>query len=187
VAATWRSGWRSGWRGVEIDIRSPLPISEARTRLRAAVKSRWDLSGFDGRQVVGRVRDDDTVRLQARTAMVRNSWRPVARCGLRLDGLGCRLTGKLRAPVSVLVFSAVWLGLACVFALISLAAMLATLATGHWHDAGPATAAVAAVGIAFVVFGAGLINVGFAAGRKDGDFLLAWLAERLESTAPDER
>jgi hypothetical protein len=46
---------------------------------------------------------------------------------------------------------------------------------------------VAAVGIAFVVFGAGLINVGFAAGRKDGDFLLAWLAERLESTAPDER
>ena len=175
--------WLSGWRGVPIDLSSPLPLDVARSRLRAEVQSRWSPGGFDGRRVVGRLRDDDTMRLEARAPMIRNSWRPVARCDLGPAGAGCRVTGTLRAPAAVLAFSAVWLTLACLAGLLGLLSLLAALATGHWHEAGgPAVVAAAAAG--FVLAGSALIGVGFAFGRRDGDFLLTWLAELLDTATP---
>jgi hypothetical protein len=182
--------WLSGWRGVEIDMRSPLPIEEVRARLQAGVKGRWRAAaslgpgGFDGRRVIGRVRDD-SIRIEAGKATIRNSWRPVARCDLDPDpgGAGCRLTGTLRAPWFVLVFSAIWLGGVCLFVVIGVLATIVALVTGHAREAG-APAAVAGAGVGFFVLGTGLIGVGFALGRKDGEFLLTWLADELQVTGP---
>jgi hypothetical protein len=173
--------WRDGWRGEAIDMRSPLPIEEARARLQAGVTSLWsaDPGGLGDRRVVGWVRDDGRVRLAGRYAMVRNSWRPVARGELRPEGTGCRLTGTLRAPLPVLVFSAIWLGGVGVFFLIGLLATIVALATGHAREAG-GPAAVAAAGVGLFGSGAGLVGGCFALGRRDGDFLLDWLAGELE-------
>jgi len=176
--------WLDGWRGVPIDIRSPLSIDLARARLREGTTSRWSPSGLDGhRRVTGRVRDDGTVRLEAGSSTVRNSWRPAAHCVLEPYGSGCRLLGVLRAPLPVLAFSAVWLSLAGCFFLIGLAATVVTLATGHVREAG-APAALLGGSAGFVAAGGGIMGVGFAIGRRDGIFLIEWLTDQLEAADP---
>jgi hypothetical protein len=176
-----------GWRGVEINMRSPLPVDVARERLRAGVAGRFrvtatfDSAAYEGRQIVGRIGDDGSVRLEAGSITVRNSWRPIAHGDLRRDGTGSRLSGTLRVPPLVRVFSVLWLGFACLFFVITAAATIVTLATGHTRDVGdPAT--ILGIAVAMVVFGGGLVVGGSAFGRRDGDFLLVWLAEKLEVT-----
>lgn len=175
----------AAWRGVEIDLRSPLPVDVVRVRLQTGGTSRWSPSlalspGFDRRRVVGRVRDDGRVRLVAANPMIRNSWRPVARGVLRADGTGCRLTGTLRAPWFVLIFCGIWLGFACAFAIIGFLATIVALVTGHAQEAG-GPAAVAGGGLGFVAVGAGIMGFGFAMGRRDGEFLLGWLTEKMQA------
>jgi hypothetical protein len=185
--------WLSAWRGVKIDMHSPLPVDVVRTRLEAGGTPRWSPSSalsprFDRRRVISRVRADDSVRLEAAIPMIRNSWRPVAHGVLRPEGTGCRLTATLRAPWFVLLFSGIWLSAAGAFAIVGVLATVVTLVTGHASEAG-GPAAVAGGGIGFVVFGAALMGAGFAMGRRDGEFLLGWLAERLNATptgSPDD-
>jgi hypothetical protein len=170
--------WLGSWRAVHIEVVSPLPADVARARLRDAKQSRW--SGSADRQVVGRV-SERSIRLAGRNGMVSNSWRPIAHCDLYPHGRGCVLTGTLRVSRPVLIFSAVWLGIAAAVAVLSLGALLVALATGHAREAG-GPAAGAGVGAGFVLIGATIMGVGFAAGRRDGEFLLAWLKETLDAS-----
>jgi hypothetical protein len=126
------------------------------------------------------------VRLEAGTPGLRNSWRPTAHCRLDPDSAGSRLTGRLRTPVPVLLPMTIWLSLAVVFFLVALASTVVTLAIGDFHDAGTA-ATVTGVGTIVAVVGGALIGAGNAFGRKDADFLLGWLADRLEDTGSGAR
>lgn len=175
--------WLDSWRSVPVDLRSPLPPEVARARLREGTSSRWSPGAFDGgRRVIGRVRDDGTVRLQAGSPMIRNSWRPAAHGVLEADGTGSRLLGVVRVPLVVLGFSAFWLAIAGAFFVIGFAATVVALLTGHVSDAG-GPAAVMGGGAGFIVVGGGLIGVGLAAGRRGGAFLIEWLRERLQIEA----
>jgi hypothetical protein len=174
--------WLSSWRGIPIDLHSPLPIDVARTRLQVG-GSVWSpalalTDGFSGRRVKGRVRGGHRVRLEAGFVGIRNSWRPVAHADLVAEGTGCRLTGTLRTPLAVLLFSGIWLGIAALVAVIGFLAAVVTVATGHAREVG-APAAVAGGGLGFVAVGASLMGAGFAMGRRDAEFLLGWLEAEL--------
>jgi hypothetical protein len=172
------------WRAAPIDLRSTLPVDAAVARLHDGAESVWRSSftlsvDVGRRRVYGRVADH-YFRLWAAEGFSRNSWRPVARGELEPDGPGCRLLGQLRVGIPVLLLSTVWLALAALGSLVALLATVATLVTGDFTDARPA-AITAGVACAVLLIGGLLTGAGLESGREDGEFLLDWLAERLET------
>jgi hypothetical protein len=161
---------------------SPLSYLRVYEQLRSGLAPRrfWDqpMSSEDGYCVVGSM-GNRWIRMEAVPSGTRNSFRPIAR--VRLDSLarGSRLTGTVRVPFLVRVFSAFWLFAACCFVVVAVGIDVDSLMTGRaaWGDA-----LLVLVPVAMIVFIAALTSWGIDSGRDDTRYLHAWLVERLHAS-----
>lgn len=167
-----------GWRGVPVGLRSPLPVAEARRRLAAVEGDRFSSDWTEGRRVYGHV-GAGHVRLSVGSRWSRNVVRPVATCRLEPDGAGCRLVGRLQAPMPVRVLAVAWIGLVgLVLAYDLVGALVLLIADGPGKAATPAVTAAVLAGV--VVVSLLFFGVSFAFARREGEYLLGRLAEMLD-------
>lgn len=190
-APRWRSvrdtgrmtSWISGRllpRDQRVMLSSPLPPDAAALALSQGViafRGSFWLGNSDrtSKRVVRGTVTPDRIRLSAGLPYVRNSWRPILRAQLLPTADGCQLIGTLGLHPVIRVFILIFIGNWC---LLTGVGLLGTVAT--WGQAGPSS--LGFVGAACVMTAAyiGLSSLGNHLGRRDADYLQAWLANRLE-------
>jgi hypothetical protein len=168
-------------RGVPVDIGSPLTVDQAAERLRADLprRSLWlTAEPVTIPRITGRV-DGDRVELVPYNQMYRNPFRPTFRGRLAPDGDGSRLVGVLEPDRALVVAAALALvGLAALATVLLIVDVILSLAAGDLANAGGAAIA-ATVTTGAMLFG-GLVRKALsAAGARSGDYLIAWVTERL--------
>jgi hypothetical protein len=178
--------WFRLWRDSRIEMSSPLPVQDAELRLAKGL-TRWRglfgmgswPEGSGSRVVVGSV-SHGRVRLTAMRPGVRNSWRPVLRGELTAAPDGCRLVARLGWHPAVRVFGIVWLGFVAFLLVIGAGNAVTAGASGHGTQAARDLTFVA-IAVGFVAFDVGLSTIASRWARKDGEFLLSWLNQTLQS------
>jgi hypothetical protein len=161
------------WRTEPVVVESPLPVDEACQRMREGLTSPWRwriMPSFDPpkRFVIGQVRPGRVV-VTATSPAQRNSWRYQVRGEVRPSAGGSVLVGRLGWEPGTRAFCLVWLGLCLTFLGTSIAA-------GVWPFA------LGCVGM--LLFFCCLVWFAARTGRRDSDYLLAWLDERLRPAPP---
>jgi nitrogen fixation-related uncharacterized protein len=180
--------WLRLWRVERVELTSPMSLDEAEALLAAAVETIATASRADfvtkPRIVFGWVRNR-RIRVSATPPGISYAWNTRLRAELMPASQGCRLIGRLGWGPVERVFSAFWL--ACVLAFFAFGLVLLARAEAHGDGTG-GYLPMCLVPVAIMAFYVGLIGFLGSAGRKNGQFLLNWLHQTLQtrdSESPD--